>query len=280
MTVNQVCHRLRSQILGELEKTVLCKHMDTGIHWSDLIQYNTLLQQHDGDVIPTKEEAELAVQELCDLEDLPDGIDVPNKAQARWKAAIKREISNFQKRKEQQKQEMREKYVAEKQILMYCRSMFLSLLRAQYWDLIRAGKLPRNNAFSTQILLYSIDVGVDHIEDSAAGDWAYVKCQQIFSSSYNTSHLYKLVLTKVGHYLPTPWRRQLQLWSARQLFTKVQILLNFIEAHENAQSKYDDFLRPNGICNVASETQVLVIIDESKQAVRRCQNYIRHGWSS
>lgn len=267
ITVNQVVHRLRTQILAEVEETVLCKHFDTGIHWSDLIQYNTLLQQHEAEIVPTKEEAELAVHELLDLNIVENVDDAPTEAQARWKAALNSQIKTFQSKKEQQLREIKMRFVAERQILAYCRSMFLSLLRVQYWELVAQGKLLRNNAFSTQILLYSVDVAMDHILEPELRDWPYIERQPLFSSPYSTSHIYEYVLQKFRRYLPHSIRNALRRWATHHLFSKVRVLLGFIEAHENAQSKYDAFLCPNNSSGMSTDAQVIVIMEESRRAV-------------
>lgn len=267
MTVNQVVHRLRSEILSEVEETVLCKHFDTGIHWSDLIQYNTLLQKHEEDIVPTSEEAELAMQELLDREIIADPLDAPTKAQARWKATVNAEIKNFQLQKTQQAKEIASWHIEEQQILAYCRSMFLNLVRVQYWEQISAGKLPRNNVFTAQILLYSIDIGLDYVSEPALRDWPYIKAQSVFSDAYSTSRFYQDLVNTFGSYLPKGIRKSLLRWAAHQLFAKVRILLNFIDAHESAQAKFDAFLRPNGASGLSTSAHVSVVIEESKIAV-------------
>jgi hypothetical protein len=47
-----------------------------------------------------------------------------------------------------------------KEMLAYVRTLFLEIVRVKYWKLIENGKLPRN-CYSTQYLLYSVDVGID-----------------------------------------------------------------------------------------------------------------------
>jgi len=267
MTDNQVVNRLREQIMSEVEQTVYRHHIDTSIHWSDLIQYNTLLQKHEEGITPTTEEAQLAVQEMLDKEIISDASEAPTKAQARWKAAVNSQILSFQSRKQQQLKSIKEKYVAERQILAYCRSMFLSLLRVQYWEQISAGKMLRNNAFSTQILLYSVDVGLDHVWEPTLRDWSYIKSQSIFKRSFNTSTIYQYILSTFGAYLPRRINRALRQWGSHALFSKVRVLLNFIEAHESAQSKYDAFLRPNGSCGFNADDQVSQVVKESRRAV-------------
>ena len=271
MTVNQVSHRLRTEVLTEIENSVRRQHTNTGIHWSDLIQYNTLLQKHDQDVVPTKEEAAQALQEVNELipetDYMSDETEAEHKAHERWKSAIKHEVKTLQLKKLRQQEVIRSQYIAERQILAYCRSMFLSLLRVEYWELISSGKLPRNNAFSTQVLLYSVDIALDHAIESNLHDWPYVRSQSIFSSQYNASYFYKILIQYIGRYLPASLLKYLQHLGAQELYLQVQILLNFIEAQENAQMKYETFLRPNGSCGVGIDKQINIVMKESQESV-------------
>ena len=53
----------------------------------------------------------------------------------------------------------------------YVRAVFLEIVRVKYWQLIEAGKLPRQS-FSAQYLLYTIDVGLDYVlQPEGAQDW-------------------------------------------------------------------------------------------------------------
>jgi hypothetical protein len=55
--------------------------------------------------------------------------------------------------------------------LTYVRSVFLEIVRVQYWQSIEAGKLPRQ-CFSAQFLLYTIDFGLDNAsKEVGAQDW-------------------------------------------------------------------------------------------------------------
>ena len=57
-------------------------------------------------------------------------------------------------------------------LLAYVRTIFLEIVRVKYWNLIEAGKLPRQS-HSASFLLYSVDVGLDDVTDATMGlkDW-------------------------------------------------------------------------------------------------------------
>lgn len=204
ITMNQVCNRLRTQILKEVEATVQHRHIDTGIHWSDLIQYNTLLQSHEEAITPTPEEAELAaVQHVIEPSPKDSEESDEERVHRRWRGAVKREISLFERRRSEQQIALRQKYVEGHGMYMHCRTMFFSLLRVQYWEFISSGKLPRNNSFATQVLLYSVDVGLEHVNElNSMRDWMYIKSQTIFNRKYNTDELCNTIISCCGDLLP------------------------------------------------------------------------------
>lgn len=270
ITMNQVCNRMRTQIIKEVEASVKQRHFDTGIHWSDLIPYNTLLQNHEDEIVPTVEEVELAaVEHAIEPSPVGSGKTDEERVRRRWKDAIKREISLFEHRRLEQQRALRDKCLTGQDMLTHCRTMFFSLLRVQYWEFITNGKLPRNNAFSTQVLLYSVDVGLDHVDEpEGLGDWSYIKSQALFTRKYDMDAIFSWIIGYFGSYLPKVTLKYLQRQSVRILHHKVQILLSFIDGHENAQSKFDAFLRPNGpSCPEGLTREMHAVLKESKGAV-------------
>jgi hypothetical protein len=70
-------------------------------------------------------------------------------------------------------------------VVSYIRTVFLEIVRVEYWRCIESGRLPRNS-FSAKYLLYSIDVGLDYVKDMKKGfrDWDCIE-QELSAMPWN-----------------------------------------------------------------------------------------------
>lgn len=150
------------------------------------------------------------------------------------------------------------------ELLTYVRAVFLEILRVRYWHDIERGKIPRLS-HSAKFLLYSIEVGVDEVEeDSGVRDWRVIKKEitemplSIRILSYLDANLPHTCMLGYSTYY-------LGKLEARREKRAVYMLTSFIDAHEHAQSKVHEFI-------VADDSdwqspEELKVIEESKQAV-------------
>jgi len=140
-------------------------------------------------------------------------------------------------------------------LLAYVRTVFLEMVRVKYWHLIEAGKVPRASR-SAQFLLYSVDVGLDGVNDDAASpssrlghgfaDWIALDSEvRNYYSRYNACLLWMEAA------LPESCGGNLATYLLARLASKrekrsVYLLSAFIEAHEHAQKKIHAFVWPEG----------------------------------
>ena len=128
-----------------------------------------------------------------------------------------------------------------KDLLTYVRITFLDTLKARYWDSIRNGKLGIH-AYSAKLLLHTIDVAYDHVHDKLA-DWDSVEegllldrfSQILYHNIDNFFELFHYSSGYLSH-----------LVAKRERMT-IYTLLNFIDAHQFAQSKLTEFLGQDNI---------------------------------
>jgi hypothetical protein len=154
------------------------------------------------------------------------------------------------------------------QLLAYVRSTFLSMVRVHYWHDIEQGKLPRKSK-SGKFLLYSIEVGLDEVNQEAGGrDWACVE-EKLDKVPGEVK-----LLTWLEERLPDNWftygSRYLNKLECTREERTVYILTSFVAAHENAQRKIHGYLRvEEGEGDPDQQSpEELKVIAESKLAVR------------
>lgn len=151
------------------------------------------------------------------------------------------------------------------EVLSYVRSVFLEIVRAQYWHEIESGRLPRLS-HSAQFLLYSIDVGLDHLEEtSGAQDWTCIK-KEIESKFFGYGLLVrgeKSVSSFVASHCTTLIARLEALQDKRAVY----ILESFISAHEAAQEEVHSFLVEADCNNSFVPPEETKVVEESKRAV-------------
>ena len=133
-------------------------------------------------------------------------------------------------------------------LLSYVRTVFLSIVRVEYWRRIDDGSLPREGP-AAQSLLYSIDNALDRVHKTNLRDWKWLKNNmnpnaivQRFSSCLerNTSVDSKLnSITDIMNSLDEEF--------------KVYVLTAFIACHETAQQKIYGFLGKDMLDSVEND---------------------------
>lgn len=163
--------------------------------------------------------------------------------------------------------------------LIYCRHMFLTILRAQYWKSIHEGRIPRNEKVA-QCLLYSVDHSI-HNTTEALSDWDVV-CREISTPMWwDQLDRYLVSVTPEWFSLHNLGLSE----NAENTYDRIYILINFISAHEKCQHEIYEFLddeeqsllskqqpgRHLSVCLQRSNQRVFheveVVIDESKANV-------------
>jgi hypothetical protein len=126
--------------------------------------------------------------------------------------------------------------VVDPDLLAYTRETFLNVVRARYQDSIESGKIGSSSA-SSKMLLHSLDVAMDYIHEKLA-DWEVIEQKlhpnqvlvQIASrmdSFFYCFGLYSGLVSRLDAYYER---------------IAMYVLMNFIDAHEYAQSRVHFFL--------------------------------------
>jgi hypothetical protein len=120
--------------------------------------------------------------------------------------------------------------------LIYCRHMFLTCLRAQYWKSIHEGRVPRNEKVA-QCLLYSVDHSI-HNTSEALSDWSIV-CRELSTPEWwDRIDRYLLSVTPDWFSLHNLGLSE----NAKNTYDRIYILINYISAHEKCQHEIYEFL--------------------------------------
>ena len=128
------------------------------------------------------------------------------------------------------------------EILQYVRTVFLEIVRAQYWELIESERLPRLS-HSAQFLLYTIDVALDEVitgEKSGARDWAYIEAE--LDSDPWVARVMQWGEKRLPQLLARKCASMHGAFDALRQKRAVFILEAFLKAHDVAQSKLHEFL--------------------------------------
>lgn len=152
-------------------------------------------------------------------------------------------------------------------VLAYNRIMFLECVRQKYWEFITQGRIPRS-ANVTSALLYSIDYAMDRAYSSITpiSDWEFIenklsinpyvaKVIDIYGSKIPSFFLFHHIKNNI---------------LIRKLHLRVYVLINYIDAHEEAQKEYLSFL--TGVDSSESsqkftEEQKLVLVESSNNVM-------------
>jgi NhaP-type Na+/H+ or K+/H+ antiporter len=125
------------------------------------------------------------------------------------------------------------------EVLSFVRTIFLEIVRVNYWHDIESGKVPRLS-FSARFLLYSIDVGLDVVSKPhmCLQDWACIE--------YELDRTPFLIrrLTAIERLLPLDSyiTRVLARLEGRREKRMVYMLTSFIDAHTTAQKKMHSYV--------------------------------------
>lgn len=158
------------------------------------------------------------------------------------------------------------------ELLLYVRTIFLEIVRVKYWHQIEGGKLPRLS-HSAQFLLYSVDLGLDEVNDpTGLRDWScleeeinniplYLYCLHFFET-----------ITPGWFTLPSKWAGKIE---ARREKRAVYMLSSFIDAHEHAQWKIHSFVGlEDDENNEVTTPEELRVMTESKTAVANAKQML------
>ena len=154
----------------------------------------------------------------------------------------------------------------DQQLLTYVRAIFLEILRVRYWHDIERGKIPRLS-HSAKFLLYSVEVGVDEVDqEHGAQDWRVIR-KEITELPLSIRLLMAIDSCTLGY--STYYLGKLE---ARREKRAVYMLNSFIDAHEHAQAKVHEFIAEEGEeeDSYVQSPEELKVIEESKEAVSCC----------
>jgi NhaP-type Na+/H+ or K+/H+ antiporter len=155
-------------------------------------------------------------------------------------------------------------------LLAYVRTVFLEIVRVEYWKRIEDGRLPRQ-AYATQTLLYSIDNALDRVHKTRLRDWKWLNYEM--QTSLPVAYFAYFVQKYCS---PTS---RLHTWldivESRNEEFRVYVLSNFIESHEAAQKKIFRFMgEEDGENDVAYRTpETSMVLNESQHAVSPLSPY-------
>lgn len=155
----------------------------------------------------------------------------------------------------------------------YIRTVFLDIVRVQYWKHIEAGKLPRES-YATQTLLYSIEIGLDLKHEEILRDYAYL-VHELDSAARQV---------KLLSHIPecTPYLGHMtDVLASRNEKRAIYVLTSFIEAHEVAQTKIVTFLGhtyPEGGSKASDEElEDSDLTPEEKTVLRESRSQVRYS---
>lgn len=230
LVMDQIRKRLRHRLMNEV------RHFQKDLHIADIddiIKYNTLLQNEARDSIADKDES-------ARLNSLSvGGID----------RTLSRRTSNSPILSD---------------LLMYVRTVFLEIVRVEYWHRIEDGRLPRQTS-ATQSLLYSIDNALDRVHKKRLRDWKWLKNEMGISPTL----LWLASLLQKWSYPTSSLYSVLDVLEARNEELRVYILTNFIEAHEAAQKKIFRFMGEEDaeVDENFRTPETALVLSESKDSV-------------
>jgi hypothetical protein len=170
-------------------------------------------------------------------------------------------------------------------LLEFVRTLFLDIVRSQYWDLIAQSKLPRAS-YAVRFLLYSIDVGLDAVaEDSRAS------MGQRAGGAVDYTADFAVVLTELraeparisalkffealGASCWGALDRVLAAHEARRDKRMCYILGAFIDAHTAAAKKLDSYLMTESSTGNVTLPEAVVVKKESARSVALAMEMMR-----
>lgn len=167
-----------------------------------------------------------------------------------------------------EQQEVTMESLSKPALLAYVRTVYLEIVRVHYWHMIEEGKLPRHSATAT-MLLYSIEVGLDHVKESTLSDFKVIE-DEVINSQRRLLMLLDYLIKYLGP-LSMYFSFLREMLVALREKRSVRALLAFIEAHEHAQEKIQEIfhVEANGHhTNEVKRPEEQIVIKESKKSVR------------
>lgn len=149
-------------------------------------------------------------------------------------------------------------------LLCYVRTIYLNIVRVEYWKYVHEGKLPRKS-YAIQALLYSIDYGLDNAHEKKLQDWVWIKeevTESYLFKFFNTLTKCNLCNNKYIHYA-------LDVVQSRNQEFMIYVLMSFIEGHKVAQKKIFRFMGEEDTEDDENLRipELTVLLNESKEAV-------------
>jgi len=155
------------------------------------------------------------------------------------------------------------------EVLQYVRTIFLEIVRTNYWKGIKTGKLHRTS-YAVQFLLYSIDLGLDEISKGANNWYTGLKDFDYINTEISQVPKYLSILrwlteTSRSSYMHSIYSR----FEARRMKRNVVILQSFIEAHTYAAKTIHSFIEDDESNDTASAylPEEIRVKDESLRQV-------------
>jgi NhaP-type Na+/H+ or K+/H+ antiporter len=163
-------------------------------------------------------------------------------------------------------------------LLCYVRTIYLDIIRVEYWRMIHEGKLPRKS-YAIQTLLYSIDYGLDNVDLKNLQDWIWI------SSELNESYLIKLLTSVTSTCCPSSNSSSssssslhylLDVLESRNQEFQIYVLMSVIEGHEIAQKKIFRFMGEEDTEEDEDLRipELTIVLLESKEVVRRAKKLL------
>jgi NhaP-type Na+/H+ or K+/H+ antiporter len=156
-------------------------------------------------------------------------------------------------------------------LLGYVRSTFLETVKCRYWDAINSAKLG-TQSHSAQLLLYSIDKGMDLVNDPKAtlGDWESLERNLKASSKLLKVATFFDKLSAKFRYYPG-WVSWIDALTERRA---IYVLTNFIDAHTYAQGQIHMFLGAPDKDFGQPWPEEQCVLDDSRSAVKRAKQLL------
>lgn len=164
--------------------------------------------------------------------------------------------------------------VCDEETLEVVRELFLDIVKAGYWDMIKDGTLPKNSA-ATRTLLQSVDIAKDYVED-ALGDFALLHLavgEQ--DEPPPPPHCYAKWFDKLDKCLPD-WVK-IDDYVGDKVHAMVQqsniyAATCFVRSHQLAQLKLAKYV---GEDDGADSPEEIVVIQESQNEVALALSFLK-----
>ena len=138
--------------------------------------------------------------------------------------------------------------------LSYLKAVYFNLVRASYWKQIETGKLLRLG-HAADALFYSIDDALDHVKLEGLQDWAWLKAD-ITGSQWQRAAF--LLISELPSFLFRGKGKFQESFISSKEEQNVTILLNFIDAHDEALHKLDEIIEGDKSKTLIYQQQTIV----------------------